>query len=114
MYKFSLVALGLSLTASPAAHAQLGVGTGATTPRTMLDVNGAIATYETSATLTGANPTYTIAASIGQLLLSPGSSAPTGTTGLVAATSPAPVAGQRLVVVNTTASPATLNGQGPT
>ena len=105
--KFFLASLGLGLCISQAAHAQLGVGTGATAPRAALDVNGAIATYETTATLTGANPTYSIAAGVGQLLLSPAASAPTGAVALTCATTP--VAGQRLVVVNSTAIPAALS-----
>lgn len=105
--KIFLTSLGLGLCISQAAHAQLGVGTGAVAPRAALDVNGAIATYETTATLTGASPAYSIAAGVGQLLLSPASGAPTGTIALSCATTP--VVGQRLVVVNTTTIPATLS-----
>jgi hypothetical protein len=108
--KIFLSVLGLAFFTGSAAHAQLGVGTGSTPPRTMLDVNGPIAVAETAATLTGANPAYTIAATVAQLRLSNGGTAPTGTAALTAAASPAPVTGQRLLVFNNTTIPATLNG----
>ena len=108
--KLFISVLGLGLLAGPAAHAQLGVGTGAAAPRTMLDVNGPIAVAETVQDLTGANPTFTVPATVAQLQLTNGATAPTGTAALSTATAPAPVTGQRLLVFNNTAVPATLNG----
>jgi len=103
-----LFLLSLGMLASPAAYAQLGVGTGTTAPRTMLDVNGAVSFTETTYALSGTSPAYTIAATVGQLQLSNGTT-PTGTAALNSAASPAPVVGQRLMVFNNSSIPATLN-----
>ncbi|WP_345124381.1 tail fiber domain-containing protein [Hymenobacter antarcticus] len=104
LYKLLLGLTGLTLIGGHTAHAQQGIGTGTTPPRTTLDVNGPTAAYETTATLSGANPTYQVPA-VGQVQLS---GTPTGTIGLTTA---AAVPGQRLVVYNNTGVPATLNSQ---
>ena len=104
LYKLLLGAAGLVLLHVHTAQAQQGIGMGSTPPRTTLDVNGPTAAYETTATLSGASPTYQVPA-VGQVQLS---GTPTGTIGLTTA---AAVPGQRLVVFNNTGVPATLNGQ---
>ncbi len=104
--KLFLLTLGLGAMAHHSAHAQLGVGTGTTAPRTMLDVNGAIAVTETTAAVS-ANAA-TIPTGFGLVRLT---GSPTAAVALTAAATPAPVAGQHLVVVNPTAQPATLAGQ---
>ncbi len=108
LYKLFTVSLGLGLLAAPTAHAQLGVGyPGATAPRTMLDVNGALSVAETA--LNVSSNAGTVPTTAGQVRLA---GAPTGPVTLSGAAAPAPVAGQRVVIVNTTAFPATFNGQG--
>ena len=104
--KLFLLTLGLGMLARHSAHAQLGVGTGTTAPRTMLDVNGALALTEATAAVS-ANAA-TIPTGFGLVRLT---GSPTATVALTPATTPAPVAGQHLVVVNPTAQPATLAGQ---
>ena len=104
--KLFLLTLGLGAMTHRSAHAQLGVGTGTTAPRTMLDVNGAISVTETTAAVS-ANAA-TIPTGFGLVRLT---GSPTAAVALTAAATPAPVAGQHLVVVNSTAQPATLAGQ---
>ncbi|GAA4046716.1 hypothetical protein GCM10022409_35970 [Hymenobacter glaciei] len=104
LYKLLLGLTGLPLLGGHTALAQQGIGTGSNPPRTTLDVNGPTAAYETTATLSGASPSYQVPA-VGQVQLS---GTPTGTIGLSTA---AAVPGQRLVVYNNTGVPATLNSQ---
>lgn len=109
--KFFLAALGFGLLATSAAHAQLGVGTGGTAPRggTMLDVNGPLATYETTVAATGTTtPTAAISGSVGQVQLTTGSATAGPITVSYAGTANS---GQRLVIYNNASYAATFNSQ---
>jgi hypothetical protein len=107
LYCSLAAALSLGLLASPAAHAQLGVGyPGTTAPRTMLDVNGAIAVAETALDVT--TNAGTVPTTAGQVRLT---GTPTAPVVLNSATTPALVAGQRVVIYNASTFSASFNGQ---
>lgn len=107
LYRSLGAALSLGLLAGPAAHAQLGIGyPGTIAPRTMLDVNGAISVAET--TLSVSSNAGTVPTTAGQVRLT---GTPTAPVALAGAASPAPVAGQRLVIYNASTFPASFNGQ---
>jgi hypothetical protein len=102
-----LATLGLGLLAGSSAYAQTGVGTGSTAPRTMLDVNGAISVTETTAAVSSNAATIPMGFSLVRL-----TGTATAPVTLAAAASPAPVAGQHLIIYNTTTQTATFAGQG--
>ena len=107
LYRSLAAALSLGLLAGPAAHAQLGVGyPGTTAPRTMLDVNGAIAVAETALDVT--TNAGTVPTTAGQVRLT---GSPTALVVLTSAATPTLVAGQRMVIYNASTFPASLNGQ---
>ena len=104
--KLFLLTLGFGVLAGRTAHAQVGIGTGPVAPRTMLDVNGALSVTET--TVAADNNSAILPTGYGLVRLT---GSPTATVALTTATTPAPVPGQHLLVVNPTAQPATLAGQ---
>ncbi|RZL12229.1 MAG: tail fiber domain-containing protein [Hymenobacter sp.] len=104
--KLFLLTLGLGVLAGRTAQAQVGIGTGTVAPRTMLDVNGALSVAET--TVAADNNSAILPTSYGLVRLT---GSPTATVALTTATTPAPVPGQHLLVVNPTAQLATLAGQ---
>lgn len=107
LYRSLVTTLSLGLLAGPAAHAQLGVGyPGTTAPRTMLDVNGAIAVAETE--LDVSSNAGTVPTTSGQVRLT---GTPTASVVLTSAATPALVAGQRMVIYNASTFPASFNGQ---
>ena len=102
-----LAAVSFGLLTSQVAHAQLGVGyPGSTAPRTMLDVNGAVAVAET--TLNVISNAGTVPTTAGQVRLT---GTPTGPVALTSAAAPTPMVGQRVAIVNATAFAATFYGQ---
>ncbi len=106
-YPLFIASLGVGLLAGHAAHAQLGVGyPGTTAPRTMLDVNGAIAVAEATVSVSG--NAGTVPTTAGQVRLT---GAATGPITLTSAATPAPVAGQRVVIYNASTFAASFNSQ---
>ena len=96
MKKFTkLLLTTLGLLASYTAQAQVGIGTGTTTPRTMLDVNGAVSVAETTATVASNAATIPLGYSLVRL-----TGTATADVTLTAASSPVPVTGQHLVIYN--------------
>ncbi|MGI4871024.1 MAG: tail fiber domain-containing protein [Janthinobacterium lividum] len=104
--KLFLASLGLGLFASQTAHAQLGIGYGATAPRTMLDVNGAVSLAETAVAVSG--NAATIPTNASQVRLT---GTATANVALTSAASPTPVTGQRVTIYNTSGFDATFNSQ---
>ncbi len=94
----------LAVVLGASAQAQTGIGT--TSPRTTLDVNGAIAVAEGLAAVSGNAATIPTGFSLVRL-----TGTATGPIVLTAATSPVVVAGQLLTINNPTAYAATFSGQ---
>lgn len=106
-YRLFASALIFGLLLSPAAQAQLGIGyPAATAPRTMLDVNGAIAVAEVTVSVAGNSGIVPTTA--GQVRLI---GTATGPVALTSAATPAPIAGQRVIIYNASTFPAGFNGQ---
>jgi hypothetical protein len=93
----TLFLAAFGLLASYTAQAQVGVGT--ITPRTMLDVNGAVSLAEATATVASNAATIPMGYSLVRL-----TGTATASVALTAASAPAPVAGQQLVIYNALSS----------